>query len=253
MSSDKSTTIRNEAKFTKNMDSSAAISEPRWVRESTIGRHFLASGIWLNWVLIKSFEDFGELLTDIDFSSDRVLDAGCGHGLAFPLLEKYFSAKHIIGVDIDPELINQAKSNPLAIDAQVNLLTTPIEEADIPEDSLDLIYSHQLLHHTAQQKQALEKFRNSLKPGATLLVAESCKNFINLWWVKLFFRHPSSGPKTADQYIEMLIEANFEILKVRTSTPWWSRLDLGLLEKLRLVNAGKLAPTEILIVARKPR
>ncbi len=41
---------------------------------------------------------------------DMLLDLGCGHGRLFPVLSRY--SKKIIGLDVNPEAVNHARSYP---------------------------------------------------------------------------------------------------------------------------------------------
>jgi hypothetical protein len=71
--------------------------------------------------------------------------------------------------------------------------------------------------------------------------------------VRLLFRHPLQVHKTAEEYIELVKSIGFKIHDndIKTSTPWWSRKDFGLTEKIGLPQKPREV-TEILIIARKP-
>lgn len=134
------------------------------------------------------------------------------------------------------------------------LESIPIVDLSLPGESVDMIFCHQLLHHTADQDGALRQFYRLLVPGGVALIGESCRPFIRSLPVRLLFRHPMVVQKTASQYIELVQSVGFEVGEgdLKASTPWWSRRDLGLAEKLGI--SGKQSPdiTEVLIVARKP-
>ena len=52
--------------------------------------------------------EFKQLLKNGHSGTDTILDAGCGQGLAFVLLEEHFHPRTIIGVDIDKEQMRLA-------------------------------------------------------------------------------------------------------------------------------------------------
>ncbi len=223
-----------------------------WVRESQFGRWFLQSDTWVRYVLNVAFKDFNRLMGPTHRQFDRVLDAGCGQGLAFQNIEKYWSPKSIIGVDIDKDLLNLAKAPAEYCSCDVSLENQDASKLNFPDNSFDLIFSHQLLHHSSNQEATVKEFQRILAPGGLLLSAESCISFIHSLPVKLLFRHPRQSQKTAEEFKEVLRKHGFTINEeeVYTSAPWWSRPDLGLFEKLGMSPPKE--PTEILMIAQKP-
>jgi len=221
-----------------------------WVRESNIGRKFLRSSTWFIRVLTVAVCDLSYMLKGIDYRSNILLDAGSGPGVAFPLLRQFFSPRKIIAVDIDADQIRLGQAEYANENEDIQFIHSPIVSAPIEPGSVDMIFCHQLLHHTEYQEEALDKFYQILNSGGILLVGESCRKFINIWWVRLFFRHPNSVQKSTEEYIELIKNAGFKIEKVQKTSPWWSRFDMG--EKLGVQKAENLEPTELLVVARKP-
>ncbi|GMR03737.1 MAG: class I SAM-dependent methyltransferase [Gammaproteobacteria bacterium] len=231
-----------------------AISRQEWVRETRFGRWFLSTNIWFRHVLGEAVLDFSRLLGADHPAMNRLLDAGCGIGAAFSLLEHYFQPDVIVGVDIDRELIEIAATSALQCQSQVILESSSVVDLDFPDQSFDMIFCHQFLHHTADQKGALQRFYRLLTPGGVVLVGESCRPFIRSLPVRLLFKHPVEAQKSAVEFIDLVKSMGFEVGEhdVKISTPWWSRWDLGLSEKLGIAGKKTLQATEVLIVARKP-
>jgi hypothetical protein len=97
-----------------------------------------------------------------------------------------------------------------------------------------------------------------LKPGGMLLMAESTKAYIHSWIIRLLFRHPMDVQKTAEEYLALIRQAGFEVHPDRISYPylWWSRSDLGLLNKLGIKKTppiGQREETLLNLVAIKPQ
>ena len=224
-----------------------------WVRETRFGRWFLGTHTWYRYVLAQAVQDFNRLLAGRLPARPRVLDAGCGQGLAFGLLETCFQPAAITGIDIDREQINKASTVAAGMATPTTATHGNACAPVFPAESFDLILCHQLLHHTNQQVEALQEFYRLLSPGGILLVGESCRTFINSIPVRLLFRHPSMAQQDAQGYIDLVRSAGFAFSSadVQTSRPWWSRRCLGIAQKLGL-GLGNTEPTEILIVARKP-
>lgn len=228
-------------------------SKKDWVRESRFGRWFLSTNIWFQYVLSEAFFDLKQLLKNRLSGTPRILDAGCGQGLAFALLEQHFQPKTIIGVDIDKEEISLASEAAKRCTCEVKFENSTVCNLNIPDSSIDIIFCHQLIHHISDQSTALEEFYRILVPGGLILIGESCRSFINSLYVRLLFRHPLQVQKTADEYVELIKSIGFKINDndIKTSRPWWSRKDFGLTEKIGLPQKQQ-EPTEILIIASKP-
>jgi ubiquinone/menaquinone biosynthesis C-methylase UbiE len=228
-------------------------SKKDWVRESRFGRWFLSTNIWFQYVLSEAFFDLKQLLKNRLSGTHRILDAGCGQGLAFVLLEQHFQPKTIIGVDIDKEEISLASEAAKRCKCEVEFENSTVCNLNIPGSSIDMIFCHQLIHHISDQSTALEEFYRILVPGGLILIGESCRSFINSFYVRLLFRHPLQVQKTADEYVELIKSIGFKINDndIKTSRPWWSRKDFGLTEKIGLPQ-NRQEPTEILIIASKP-
>ena len=100
-----------------------------------------------------------------------VLDVACGTGLSFPLLrERVGPAGRVIGVELSPDMLAQARSRVAAHGwTNVELVCAAMEEAPI-EARLDAIlfnYTHDVLRSPA----ALERIFSQARPGARVAVA----------------------------------------------------------------------------------
>lgn len=137
---------------------------------------------------------------------------------------------------------------------KLELAHADAQHLPLPDESVDVVYCHQLLHHVRAQGAVLSQLRRVLRPGGMLLSAESCRSFIHSWWVWLFFRHPAHVQKTSQEWIDLIRAAGFELADshIRQTVSWWSRLDLGLLERCGIWS-GRPAVTEVNSVAFKPR
>jgi SAM-dependent methyltransferase len=231
----------------------SASNKNTWVRETRFGRWFLGTQTWYRYVLSQAIIDFKTLLGARMPVAPRILDAGCGQGLAFGLLEQHFLPSAITGIDIDAEQVKKAVVAAVDVETPTTALHTNASGQAFAAESFDVIFCHQLLHHTGQQVEALQEFYRLLRPGGILLVGESCRSFINSAPVRLLFRHPEMAQKDARGYIDLVRSTGFVFTDkdVQTSRPWWSRRCLGMAQKLGL-GLNNTEPTEILIVAFKP-
>ena len=248
------TSLKQVQSFMSFNKSSTSKSKNIWVRETRFGRWFLSTHTWYRYVLSQAIVDFKALLKGRAPAQARILDAGCGQGLAFGLIEKHFQPSTITGIDIDSEQIKKASKVAAQLATPTSAIYSSATELKFADSTFDIILCHQLLHHTSQQVEVLQEFYRLLTPGGILLVGESCRSFINSIPVRLLFRHPHMAQKDAQGYMDLLRDAGFSFTDndVQTSRPWWSRRCLGLAQKFG-VGINNTEPTEILIVATKPK
>ncbi len=228
-------------------------AQAEWVPETRFGKWFVSTNIWIDYVLRDAVADLRYMIGGRLRPGATMLEAGCGIGLSFPLLDEHFQPKKIIGFDIDEASLQKAAATPRDCNAEIDLVHGTASHMEFPDNSFDLIFCHQLIHHVKDQPRVLKELYRVLAPGGYLLSSESCRNFIESIWVRLLFRHPKMVQKTADEYIQLMKNAGFEMGEhdVKKWVPWWSHVDFGLWEKLGLPPRRK-EPTEILTVAQKP-
>ncbi len=228
-------------------------SGPDWVAETRFGKWFLGTNTWLKYVLTDAVTDLKTLAAPyLPDSIDRLMDAGCGQGTAFPLLQQAFAPAHMLGVDVDPEMLARAAQPARSGVRPVELLGCSVTQLNLPDRCMDVVFCHQLIHHVADQTAALQELHRVLKPGGVLLLSESCEAFISSWPVRWFFRHPPGVQKDAAGYLQLLRGCGFAFSEcdVRAYTPWWSLPDLGLRRRIGR-NGTPPRATELVVVARR--
>ena len=167
--------------------SKTAPVEKVWVRESKFGRWFLTTDIWFQYVWREAVVDFHKLLSTNLPESSHFLDVGCHQGMAFALLEQYFHPKTIIGIDIDQELLEPARQVAKRCQCLATCVHGTVYNLAIPDNSVDVVFCHQLLHHLSDQVSALQELYRVLAPGGVLLSGESCRSlFIHSPYVSCF-------------------------------------------------------------------
>ena len=213
------------------------MESPVFVPETRFGIWFLSSKTWLKHVLEVAVADLVRLLGSEERQSyDVVLDVGCGQGKSFSLLSRRFNPSRLIGLDADPDILEIARAQAAADAIPATLMLGSGSAIPLPDKCVDLLFCHQTFHHLIDHEAAISEFHRVLKPGGLLLFAESTKAYIHSWIIRLLFRHPMEVQKTADEYLMLIRQAGFDVAPSRISYPylWWSRADLGLLERLRI-------------------
>lgn len=101
---------------------------------------------------------------------ERVLDVACGTGLSFPLLaERVGAAGQVVGVELSPEMMRQARARAAQLRAQMRLIEASMEDAVLegPFDAVLFNYTHDVL----QSPRALANIFAHVKPGARVVAA----------------------------------------------------------------------------------
>ncbi|HZV48958.1 MAG TPA: class I SAM-dependent methyltransferase [Candidatus Dormibacteraeota bacterium] len=98
----------------------------------------------------------------------RVLDFGCGIGMAIPHLLAAFPGCEVVGVDVSEESVKVARSRLRDDRARVTL------NDDLVADGFDLAYASGVFHHI-ESEHRLEAARyifRALRPGGVFVLAE---------------------------------------------------------------------------------
>ena len=229
-------------------------AEPH-VPETAFGKWFLRTETWTVHVLERALADLRRLMPAGRSQFDVVADVGCGYGRSLSRLHARFAPQRLIAMDIDPEMLQASARELAALGVPAEFVCCSSSNIKLPDNSVDLLFCHQTFHHLIDQEQAIKEFYRVLKPGGVLLFAESTRRYIHSWIIRLLFRHPMDVQKTAPEYLSLVRQAGFDVPDSAVSYPflWWSREDLGLLERvLRVRPPAVREETLINLVASKP-
>lgn len=228
------------------------------VPESRFGFWFLGTDLWEKHVIQITLDDLVTLMSTPRDNYPVVLDAGCGQGKAFRRLQALFNPERLIGVDLDARGLMRARNVAVRQGIAAELLRADCACLALPDRCVDLLLCHQTFHHLVHQEQALAEFFRVLKPGGVLLFAESTREYIYSWAIRILFRHPMEVQRSEREYLDMLGRAGFVFERGNILLPyrWWSRTTLtGLMELLRLRPVpppGRRRETLLYMVASKP-
>ena len=203
------------------------------VAETRFGMWFLNTPTWIVHVLTRAVKDLERLIPDRRDSYPVTVDVGCGWGHSMPLLKSRFAPRILIGIDVDERMLQAAAATAARHGIEVDLRQANSAQLPLPSQSVDLLFCHQTFHHLVDQEGALREFHRVLRPGGVMLFAESTRKYIHSWIIRLLFRHPMEVQKSAEEYLAMIRGAGFEVPPRSVSYPylWWSRGDLGILER----------------------
>jgi ubiquinone/menaquinone biosynthesis C-methylase UbiE len=233
-----------------------SVAHGKFVPETRFGLWFLNTRTWSDRVLKVALDDLRRMIKHPNASYPVILDAGCGHGRALPLLMNAFRPERLIAVDRDRSVLANARSRATEIGVEVTLLQGDCSRLPLRDCSVDLIFCHQTFHHLVDQAQSLREFHRILRPSGLLLFAESTRTYIESWIIRLLFRHPMDVQRSAGEYLAMIRAYGFVVTPEAISCPylWWSRSDLGGAERLLRIAPsppGRREETLLNVVAVK--
>lgn len=103
-----------------------------------------------------------------------VLDIGCGTGIDTILAARAVDpVGRVIGLDITPEIIAQARAQIAACGlANVELLAAPMEAIPLPDAAVDVIISNGVLNLSTDKDRAFAEAYRVLRPGGRMVAAD---------------------------------------------------------------------------------
>ena len=115
----------------------------------------------------------------------RILEVGCGRGIALPTLARLCRPAHLAGLDIDGALLAEAEERLNTRHIQAELVQADVRDIPLPDESLDIVIDFGTCYHIAQPERALSEISRVLSVGG-IFMAETP--------VSQLLAHPTRGP-----------------------------------------------------------
>jgi ubiquinone/menaquinone biosynthesis C-methylase UbiE len=105
----------------------------------------------------------------------RILEIGCGGGVALPVIAARCRPARLVAIDIDRGLLARATERVRARGVAADLVRADVRAMPFPEASFDLVIDFGTCFHIARGADALREIHRVLRPGG-LVAYESKRN-----------------------------------------------------------------------------
>jgi ubiquinone/menaquinone biosynthesis C-methylase UbiE len=98
-------------------------------------------------------------------SGKRILEVGCGRGVALPVIDRLCRPRLLVGLDIDPELLVEAAANLREHETPAQLCAADVRRMPFADGAFDVIIDFGTLYHIAKPQAASAEIARVLAPG----------------------------------------------------------------------------------------
>jgi SAM-dependent methyltransferase len=95
----------------------------------------------------------------------RVLEVGCGRGIALPVLAARLRPARLVGLDVDEALLEQAAARLRERRCEAELVAGDVRDLPFPDSSFDLVVDFGTCYHVAGPGRALREVSRVLAEG----------------------------------------------------------------------------------------
>lgn len=95
----------------------------------------------------------------------RILEVGCGRGVALPPLADLCRPRRLIGLDVDPALLGEARRRLERRGVDAELVHGDVRSLPFPDASVDIVVDFGTCWHIADAERALCEIERVLAPG----------------------------------------------------------------------------------------
>lgn len=99
----------------------------------------------------------------------RILEVGCGRGIALPVLDQLCSPRRLVGLDVDGALLVEAAENLLEHGTRAELCCGDVRWMPFADEAFDVVIDFGTLYHIARSPTALAEIARVLAPGGTFV------------------------------------------------------------------------------------
>jgi ubiquinone/menaquinone biosynthesis C-methylase UbiE len=111
----------------------------------------------------------------------RILEVGCGRGIALPTIHRLCQPSRLVGLDVDAELTGIAQARITARKFPCEIVTADLRAMPFPDASFDMVIDFGTCYHIARADHALHEIARVLAPNGL---------FVHETVISQFLSHP---------------------------------------------------------------
>lgn len=172
-------------------------------------------------------DEIKRIVKGVDFSNTKVLDIGCGTGGIGQFLTETFNPARLVGIDIDPGLVEHANSRASKAGLDGQLMFKCVEPGPLPfaNDSFDVVFSKDAMIHIADKETLFKDIFRVLAPGGVVAACDwmssndgpfspELKRYIEL-------EDLGFGMGSPARYSNAMAEAGFADIRMTDRNTWY--------------------------------
>jgi ubiquinone/menaquinone biosynthesis C-methylase UbiE len=109
----------------------------------------------------------------------RILEVGCGRGVALPVLDRLCAPRRLAGLDIEEEFLVEAADALREHGTEAELHVGDVRRMPFADDSFDVIVDFGTLYHIARSQAALAEIARVLAPGGMFVYETKASQFLS--------------------------------------------------------------------------
>lgn len=148
--------------------------------------------------------------------AEALLDVGCGDGAYLAGLRASGHEGRLVGVDIEPELIDAARGRASAVyergaagrherdpGRSVEFMTADAAYLPFPDASFDAVTARYVIDHLADPAAAIAEARRVIRPGGRLVRIANAEGHLAEFWSLVPSLPPAAGAPLETPFVEL--------------------------------------------------
>jgi len=94
----------------------------------------------------------------------RILEVGCGRGIALPVLDRLCRPSRLVGLDIEEEFLWEAADSLREHGTSASLIVGDVRRIPFADESFDVVIDFGTIYHIARPRDAIDEISRVLAP-----------------------------------------------------------------------------------------
>lgn len=148
------------------------------------------------------------------------LEVGCGRGTGLELILDRFGASAAHGFDLDPRMIDIARTRLANRTGDVRLWVGDAADIEAESGTYDAVFDFGVIHHIPDWRAAINEVARVLKPRGKFCGEEIAAGLLENRIVRRMFRHPRENRFSTAEFRSALERAGFDVRAWKSWRNW---------------------------------